>query len=363
MRSSLGRFTPARRALIAALVSSPLIIARTEAFAAAFTWDLPGSGDWMTPGNWTPVGPPDGSGNVVVDNGGTAVLAPGSGTYGGSTINLGSTRGTGALVVTGATLTTGGLSIGDNNTGSLTLNNATVSAGYYNVIDIGLGGNGNGLVTINGGSLISNQYLNVGSTGKGTLILNSGQVQAGTNWSVRIGEQAGSNGHVIVNGGVFRGSVGLDNFVVGRSGVGLLEVHNNGIVNTSWTFVGGEYRDGNTPTSSGGTGTIILNDDALLTSADGIVIGGQGSKGDVTANDRSRITSSVDIYVGYGGPGTLTLNGAQASATGSYYVGYTGQGVLTLDGGRASGAPWFPGRVPNGGLTGYFILAATGRAH
>ncbi|EWM45401.1 autotransporter-associated beta strand repeat family protein [Bordetella holmesii 70147] len=313
----------------------------------------------MTPGNWTPVGPPDGSGNVVVDNGGTAVLAPGSGTYGGSTINLGSTRGTGALVVTGATLTTGGLSIGDNNTGSLTLNNATVSAGYYNVIDIGLGGNGNGLVTINGGSLISNQYLNVGSTGKGTLILNSGQVQAGTNWSVRIGEQAGSNGHVIVNGGVFRGSVGLDNFVVGRSGVGLLEVHNNGIVNTSWTFVGGEYRDGNTPTSSGGTGTIILNDDALLTSADGIVIGGQGSKGDVTANDRSRITSSVDIYVGYGGPGTLTLNGAQASATGSYYVGYTGQGVLTLDGGRASGARAIIGsqggstgtlRITNGGV-------------
>lgn len=308
--------SPQRHRLPAiAFLAGSLFFFYDAAFAAPLTWTASGQGDWLNSSNWNPANVPNSSSNVDISNGGTATLST-PGTYGISSISVGTASGGGALVVDSATLNPGWLGVGNNGAGTLTLNNnAQVNSTGYNYLDIGLGRAGDGLVVINNGTLSSQQYLNIGASGLGTLILNQGQVLAGYNYSVRIGEQPGSSGQAIVNGGTLRGSIGEDNFVVGREGVGTLTVNNSGIASSSWMFVGGEYRGTSYPTSRGGTGTVTLNDSSVLRSSAGIVIGGAGSKGDVIVNDAAQIENNASFYIGYGGEGSLTLNGGQARGT------------------------------------------------
>ncbi len=281
---------------------------------------------------------------MVIKNSGTAVIGN-SETAHASDITIKD----GGLILNGGSKIETNVTVGDGGSGSLLVNGGTIHGIHFNmgtnfgdghlVIDNGgvvattnpwwgssmnIGDTGDGSVTINnGGQLISSWYINVGNKGTGKLVLNSGTVRPGTNLSVRIGAEAGSYGEVIINGGLLHGSVGEDNFIIGRSGTGYLEINNSGTATATWIFVGGEYRGGSAPTSSGGDGTVVLNDNAVLNSTAGIVIGGQGSKAKVTINDNATMqtTSGKHIYLGYGGPATITLNGGLIKSGGSIYIG------------------------------------------
>lgn len=302
------------------------VLSLTGTSAAETLWINSGSGNWSDGNNWDLGSPPNGNG-ARIDNGGTAVVGNGQ-SFSPGNITIGSTGGGGAVQVNIGSLAAAAVNVGVDNVGSLVINGGNVSS---NTMSIGIGSLGNGNVTIdNNGLLSSQQYLNIGATGIGTLILNSGTVQAGYNWSVRIGEQSGSTGNVIVKGGILRGSIGEDNFVVGRSGTGTLEVNNNGIVTSSWMFVGGEYRNTPTPTSQGGVGNITLNNNSRLENTAGIVIGGKGSTGAITINDSALMQTDQTLYLGYEASGSLTMNGGQVVSKGSTIVGVNGGSYGTL---------------------------------
>lgn len=336
--------------VLGGLITTQYAFVLADVLADSFEWQGSGTNNWSDSGNWmladgTQAGnPPLGGDSVVIKNSGTAVIGDSETAY-ASDITIKE----GGLILNGGSKIETNVTVGDGASGSLLVNGGTIHGVHFNmgtnlgdghlVIDNGgvvattnpwwgssmnIGDTGNGSVTINnGGQLISSWYINVGNRGTGKLVLNSGTVRPGTNLSVRIGAEAGSHGEVIINGGLLHGSVGEDNFIIGRSGTGYLEINNSGTATATWIFVGGEYRGGSAPTSSGGDGTVVLNDNAVLNSTAGIVIGGQGSTAKVTINDNATMqtTSGKHIYLGYGGPATITLNGGLIKSGGGAYIG------------------------------------------
>ena len=299
-----------------AKVSSPLLLAlmSTAGSAASLNWTNPGVGDWSVGSNWNTGTTPAGGDSVSISNGGTAQV---------SNVNINLTD----------------MGVGINGSGFLELDNSSVNSSSFN---IGTGASGQGNVTVNNNSDVkSGSYLNIGFSGKGSLVLNSGTVAPGTNYGVRIGVQAGSEGEVIVNGGTLLGSIGEDNFVVGRIGKGTLTVNNNGQVKSTWVFVGGEYRNG-VLQSSAGEGKVVLNDNAYFESDAGIVIGGKSGSGDILLNDASTMKttgSGKHVYVGYEGVGNLTVNdSAILQSSGNTYIGTLNgsQGNVTVNGGQVN---------------------------
>lgn len=300
--------------------------------AATVTWVNTGEDDWMTGSNWDTATTPGSGDAVVINNGGTAVIGTGQ-SVGANAVTTGTSAGNGSLTVQGS-LSSSTITVGSGGTGILTVDGGSVTSTFLNV---GQSSGSNGTIIVNnGGTITGGQYLNIGSTGTGTLILNSGTVQTGTGYSIRIGEQSGSVGEVIVNGGLLRGSYGADNFVIGRSGQGTLEINNDGRATATWIFIGGEYRNGNLA-AQGGTGIVRLNDNAVLTSDSGIVVGGLNSPGHITVNDNASLltTGSSNLYIGYGGLGTLEMNGGTTTVASGLYLGTLSgsEGQVTINDG------------------------------
>ncbi len=162
----------------------------------------------------------------------------------------------------------------------------------------------------------------VGYSGSGTLNVTNGGYVGSTNGY--IGYSSGSTGTVTVDNARWNNS---NNFYVGYSGSGTLNVSNGGYVGSTNSYIG--Y-------SSGSTDTVTVNN-ARWNNSNNLYVGNSGS-GTLNVADGGGI-DSANGYIGYasGSTGTVTLDGFRRWGTGctwnvrnDLYVGYSGNGTLNI---------------------------------
>ncbi|MCB4771496.1 autotransporter domain-containing protein [Ancylobacter sp. Lp-2] len=248
-----------------------------------------------------------------------------------------------------ATWATGPVMIGRAGTGTLTIENGgrveidgswsmlgwlPGSAGTLNVI----GSDGAGHAsTFEGPSTFR-----VGYQGTGALnVTDGGRITTGES---KIGFRTGSSGTALVSGTDADGNASLwENtgaLVVGSQGQGTLTIEDGGRV-TSLSGVIGEY--------SGSSGVVISGSDAwgnpstwqIAGTGGGQLLVGRGSTGTLTVDSGGRLESNA-AYIGtiLGSVGAVTVSGTDTNGNPStwtnadnLYVGYKGSGTLTIDGG------------------------------
>jgi hypothetical protein len=98
-------------AVVVTIVATVAFAARAQ--ATSYTWNV-SSGDWFTPGNWSPSGPPGAGDSAVIANGGTATLNA-SASVTDFTLSSGTRDGTGTLNVSGTMTWSGGALSGVTN--------------------------------------------------------------------------------------------------------------------------------------------------------------------------------------------------------------------------------------------------------
>ncbi len=188
----------------------------------------------------------NGTGMLTIQNGGT--LADSFGTVG----NL--PGGLGTVTVTGAGShwsNAGGIVVGGLGTGTLTIQGGgTVSSGGGGSVGLSAGSTGTVTVTDPGSSWINGPSggLNVGSFGTGTLtIANGGKVINITTFTANIGNGASGQGTVTVTGAgsTWSNSSGVN---IGNLGTGTLTIADGGIVTGPMVIA----------TSAGATGTLNI---------------------------------------------------------------------------------------------------------
>ena len=165
-------------------------------------------------------------------------------------------------------------------------------------------------ITVNLNATGMVDFLGAGYQGNGSLIIRDGI--AISSWFGYLGYSSGSNGTATINGG---GSVWTNNskLFVGRLGSGTVNVTNGGaVICNSDVYLGGD-----SDTVSGGSGISGV-----------IAVDGKGSTWTTNGN-------SDELYIGYGGTGTLRITNAGAVVNNSivrlgYYSGATGN--VTVDG-------------------------------
>ena len=309
---------------------------------------------------------------------------------------------TGALTISSTISGTGTLSL--TNTGTLNLNGATspantvvldmttnVSAGLLQIRSgngfLRIGNSGTGLLTVNGGSVTSNEsflgsnvgsdgtvtvangtwaiswHLHVGGSGGGTLNVTGGSV---SNNGGYLGESVGGNGTVTVSSGTWANSGSI---YVGQEGAGTLNLSggrvtsNQGYVGQRASSRGGVIVSNGTWANSGvfyvgvsGTGTLdmtggsVTNNFASYLGAsaggsgaatvsggtwatNGLLIIGQSGVGTLAVNGGSVTNTSATLGSGTGSNGTATATSGTWTNSGILTVGFSGTGTLTMSGG------------------------------
>ncbi len=146
--------------------------------AAQTTWQLPGTGDFFTPGNWSN-GVPIGGVNAIINQGTPQAAAPTPHFMEHLTIG-GAAGSTGALEINGADLRPVQVEVGKFGTGHLTINSGYLDNSSSNE-SIFIGGHddaggaaGVGTLTMNGGYLHSADDIQLGRNGHGTLEFTGG---------------------------------------------------------------------------------------------------------------------------------------------------------------------------------------------
>ena len=234
-------------------------------------------------------------GDVNGDNGmlaitGGAVVNSNNGFIGNGAGSIGTVTVAGGSTVYSSWILSGGLYVGENGTGSLTLSD------YYTEVDsnsvvIGDAVNSVGTVTVNDGWLNDSGALVVGKSGTGILAINVNQGEVDGS-SVIIGDASGGVGTVKIDGGILFDKGEL---LVGNSGTGTLSVANGGVVsviNGARTITLG---------ANGGVGTLNIG----AQSGDPAAAGGILNAGTVTTGS---------------GTGTLQVNTTADSATPYYFT-------------------------------------------
>jgi T5SS/PEP-CTERM-associated repeat protein len=319
------------------------------------------------------VGSSNGNGTLTIQNGGTV--------SGGSDVNgNGGGIGNGATTVSGsgsALNSTGSIFVGSSGAnGMLTIQNGGIVSSGSNVAGNGLfigsvaSGTGTATVSGTGSSLNSTGAIIVGSsTGNGTLTLQNGA-------TIDSGKDVNGNGAFI---GSFSGT-GIATvtastwntagaIVVGSSnGNGTLTIQNGAIVtggrdvNDVGAYIG----------SFSGTGSVtVTGASSTWNSAGAISVGSSGGTGTLTIQDGAIVTAARDLgngigaYVGsFSGNGTVTVSGPGSTwNTGvNLVVGSTGgQGTVTVDnGGFGHSAELVLGA--DTGSSGMLTLAGRGTA-
>ncbi|HET6249008.1 MAG TPA: autotransporter-associated beta strand repeat-containing protein [Tepidisphaeraceae bacterium] len=256
--------------------------------------------------------------NLVKQGAGTLTLA-GADTYSGAT-----TVSAGTLTVssTGSITSGGGLSVD----GPSTI--ANLAGGYTNTsgggaVSLSNGGtiNVTGNVTV-GGSNNSAFYIGYGSTGTVNVTAGSLALTYANSNGFGIGWQAGGNGTLNISGGTVSTAV-TDVFYIGygaTSAVGNVNVGGTGVLNIG---SGGILFVGGGPQGSGsgyGTGTLTISSGGVVT---------VGAGGAFPADN---------LYLaGYGGTGTINLNGGTLS-TARNIVNGAGSSTFNFNGGTLQAA-------------------------
>ncbi|MES0266686.1 autotransporter outer membrane beta-barrel domain-containing protein [Citrobacter sedlakii] len=208
----------------------------------------------------------------------------------------------------------GSLRVGENSDGSLIIDNRAITT------DAGMiGNNATGSVTLQSGAAWTLKGLNLvlgTHDGSGTLVVNSGSRVSGIN-ELRIGEYAAqASGEVNIDGA--GSSVSSNWAVVGDQGKGKLTITNGGSLTLSEHMNIGYV--GNTLNSNreGAGETRVDGANSQLNVAQGIYLGGftttpNDATGSLTVSNGATINSGTLIWlaVGEGSTGILNIGGAQ----------------------------------------------------
>jgi len=275
-----------------ALMASTALLASAVAAQAQQVWTGTTSTDWFDANNWNP--------NTVPANGDQP------------TINTVTPR---APVIDGAAAPAAGsltqIFIGENGTGTLTIQNGgslTTVNGF-----IGDNAGSNGTVTVDGtggaSSWTSTDASNgtiVGFNGTGAFNVLAGGTVNTVNTILGFG--AGSSGTVTVDGtggsSIWKqtGAAPLSALFVGYGGTGSFTVQNGGQVQAVDTYVGH---------LAGSTGTATVTGAGSSWTGNSFFIGNSGT-GTFNVSDGATLTANNDTFLGYsaGSLGTLNVDGA-----------------------------------------------------
>jgi T5SS/PEP-CTERM-associated repeat protein/autotransporter-associated beta strand protein len=298
-RNRASRLAPLLATLLTATALSAL--GMSPALAQTANWGGGVSSDWFTSDNWTGA-QPDNTRDVVV-NGTTAAEIAGGGVATAGNLRIGEGA-EGALSITEGSLQAYHTNIGmDGGTGKLSVVGPSSSFDSMTTLSLGMDGNGE-LEILEGGTVTSNQGLVGDSAGsEGTVTIDG----AGSNWSTRL---AGA--------GMF----------VGYGGKGTLTVSNGGSVNTNGTWLG--YWPGS-------DGKLVVTGTGSSYIDEGDMYVGRGGSGAVEFKDDASVEIFNSLYVGYGGKGTVLVDGTETK--------------LQVHGGVVLTSPGEDGFVVSGGAT------------
>ncbi|MCJ8149968.1 autotransporter family protein [Shinella sedimenti] len=311
-----------------------ILIAGVAFPAFAQNW-TGGSGNWSVDGNWDSNTQPNSASNVVVGTGNATI--------------------SGAAAADNVEIQSGGVVTVDGSGASLTATETRISGGAITIRDGGSVTNDSGIVagmtTVSGtdgsgnaSTWTNNNYFTVGEGGAGTLnILNGGKLIVGSDTSLgydyfgeaRVsgtGSSWENTGRVTIDNGILRvddgGHVSNGLGTVGASGHGDVEVSGAGStwVNSDQLTVG-----------SYGSGTMLIEAAAAVTSKQGYVGAGPGVVGEVTVTgpgSRWDITDSSLTLGNYGSGSIIIKDGALVSVKDGVWLGSwaSSSGTLTVNG-------------------------------
>jgi hypothetical protein len=146
--------------------------------ATSYAWQV-ASGDWTTPANWSPSGPPGVGDYAYIANGGAATVgALEAATCG--TLSLGTSGGLLGGIFGGLRINLDG-SLADANeyVGGMGIGGVSQSGGFSivsNELSVGDSLGSSGTYSLSGGSLLSSGVLNLGNAGNGAFIQTGGTV-------------------------------------------------------------------------------------------------------------------------------------------------------------------------------------------
>ncbi len=304
------------------------VLVPTFANAGSATWDLnPGSGDWNTATNWTPMTVPNGTGDTATfDFSNTTGVSLSTNTeVNGITFTAAATNPYAITAVPNLTLTLSGAGI-TNNSG-ITQNFVTAVNGAGNV----------GLIL----------FKNSATAGSGTLFTNNGGVVNSINGGATYFYNTSTAGSATLNnnGGTAQAAAGGNTIFYNSSTAGGATINNNrGSVSVT---EGGFTVFFNTSTAGNG---IITNDGATVDSAGSgfTYFWDSSTAGNATITNNG--TGGAAVFV-YGGFTTFVLNSTAANATitnnaGAYEGGSAlfqntstaANATITNNGGTVSGA-------------------------
>ena len=235
----------------------------------------------------------------------------------------------------------GSLGVGYRGNGSLLITNGVAVTSNF-ASYLGYASGSSGTATVSGaGSRWDNGENNiyVGNLGNGSLrVEGGGQVNTGSYAFIgydATGTSASSGAAVVTGAGSRWTHTG--GLYVGDFASGTLTIEEGGIVNSQGGYVGegtttaigsvtvrgaGSRWNNTSQLMLGtyGSGTMTVEDGAVVTSYAGYLAYWSGTQGDVTVRGAgSKWTSTTDIYVGNGGNGSLTItNGGQVSNVAGY---------------------------------------------
>ena len=251
----------------------------------------------------------------------------------------------GAVTFTGNTVNSTTVTVGNTGNGSLTIDDGSSLSNTTGIVGYGPGTTGT--VNVSGGNWTNSGALNIGMFGNGSLTITDGTV---ANTTGRIGWYPGSSGIVNVNGGTWTNN----DISVGLYSTGSLTISSGTVVNAGNLSLGVSAGSNGTVNMSGGTlansGNLTIgsagNGTLNLTGIGTVSVGG----GLVTLATASGITGTLNLGNGTaagtlsaatitGGNGTAVVNINQSGSyslgsnmTGSLALNHTGTGNTTLTG-------------------------------
>ncbi len=219
----------------------------------------------------------------------------------------------------------GGLVVGDNANGSLTISGGgDVTSAYSSYVGGNDGSLGTFTVTGSGSTWANASDIFVGNHGTGTLTISSGGLVSDT-WGNIAGE-ADSTGTGTVTG---TGSTwtNTNDIIVGKNGAGILNITDGGTVTSDKGLIASEV---------GSTGEVTVDgENSTWTMTGGLTVGNNGP-GELNITDGGTVSDDY-TDVGYNDVGEVTVDGAGSTwnNTGDLNIGKAYDGFLTISGGGA----------------------------
>ena len=248
----------------------------------------------------------------------------------------------------------GDLSVGYEGSGTLNIaNNGLVKSvdGY-----IGYQSDLNTVTVDTGGVWDNSGEFYVGYGGSGSLEINAGSKV--TNGEGYIGHESTSIGNVVTVDGLGGKWTSSDSLYVGYGGSGKLSITGGGVVESAYGYIGMESSStGNVVTVDGtdglfastwsnsgglvvgvgGSGTLNISDDGLVSNTIGYIGNQSTSSGSiVTVGSGGEWSNTGNLYVGYRGSGDLNINAGGMVRNLAAYIGresLSSGNVVTVDGG------------------------------